>query len=106
MVRQAHHERDKVFIPAWLTLSESKGRRVKAVHGSTSSPRTSFVIPFTLSLSKGEGGSWFDKPVLSLSKGSPRTVLVIPFALSLSKGEGGSWFDKLTTNGYWLFRSP
>ena len=55
----------------------------RAVHGSTSSPRTAATMA------------------------SPRTVRpAIPFTLTLSKGgssrqgwRGRSWFDKLTTNG-------
>ena len=83
MVRQAHHERLLVipFALSLAPLSESKGRRVKAVHGSTSSPRTVIGYP------------------VHPEPGSPERV-------EGSKGEGGSWFDKLTTNGYWLFRSP
>ena len=54
--------------------------------------------PFALSLSKGEGGGWFDR-LTTNGEGAVCPEEERPFALSVSKGEGGAGFDRLTTNG-------
>ena len=50
---------------------------VPVIRESTFEKLTSQVMnrtfPFTFALSLSKGRSWFDKPVLSLTKGSPRT---------------------------------